>query len=306
VVEKARSDLTAAVSKFTLALEEHRRTPDGRVRTSQELLATFFPHDEKVCTDKVFKFLPREVRGPILAAWGIRGGKAALRDDDAKVQQVAHDALVAGDIDHAAFEDGLSPETLVRWVPLAELWTFWRGGRLGKQALNKALSTAYELALFDARWFLDSLQAKGGSLKGTDVLADGLTKDDLTQWIRRIHESGDGSPKGLVAALGWDRIVAKTANDVLVSILDAMVAKVGLVASANAFPPERTAPIAKPEVPAAAAPAAPVTAAEVPWDEAGSDGGPLLDVVIEDPEETMSQPSPRRSERAPAAPLPRR
>jgi hypothetical protein len=228
-VDKARNDLSAAVPKFCLALEEHRRTNDGRVRTSQEMLTSFFPHDDKTSTDRILKYLPNDVRGPIIAAWGIRGIKAALRDTDEKVQSVVYDALVAGDIDHVAFEDGLAPETLIRWVPLADWWAFWRGGKLTKQALHKALSTAYELYLFDARWFLDTIQAKGGSIKGTDVLADGLTKEDLTGWVRRIHETGDGSPKGIVSALGWDKIVAKTPNDVLVSVLDAMVAKVGLV-----------------------------------------------------------------------------
>ena len=115
-MEKARNDLSAAVPKFCLALEEHRRTPDGRVRTSQEFLAAFFPHEEKTCTDRVFKHLPNEVRGPIIAAWGVRGIKSALRDNDEKVQSVVHDALVAGDIDHVAFEDGLGAEMLVRWV----------------------------------------------------------------------------------------------------------------------------------------------------------------------------------------------
>jgi hypothetical protein len=228
-VDKARNDLSAAVPKFCLALEEHRRTPDGRVRTSQELVATFFPFDEKMCTDRMFKHLPPEVRGPIIAAWGIRGIKSAMRDTDEKIQTVVHDALVAGDLDHAAFEDGLVPETLVRWIPLADLWSFWRGGKLTKQAIHKALSTAYDLYLFDARWFLDTINAKGGSIRGTDVLADGLSKDDLTQWIHRIHETGDGTPKGLVSALGWDKIVTKTANEVLIAVLDAMVAKVGLV-----------------------------------------------------------------------------
>jgi hypothetical protein len=228
-VDKARNDLSAAVPKFCLALEEHRRTPDGRVRTSQELLTAFFPHDEKTCTDRIFKYLPNDARGPIIAAWGIRGIKAALRDDDEKVQNVVYDALVAGDVDHGAFEDGLSAETLVRWLPLGDLWSFWRGGKLTKQSLHKALSTAYELYLFDARWFLDTISAKGGSIRGTDVLADGLEKADLTAWVRRIHETGDGTPKGMVSALGWDKIVAKTANDVLISVLDAMVAKVGLV-----------------------------------------------------------------------------
>ena len=232
-MDKARNDLSAAVPKFCLALEEHRRTPDGRVRTSQELITSFFPHDDKSCTDRIFKYLPNDARGPIIAAWGIRGIKAALRDTDDKVQSVVHDALVAGDVDHSAFEDGLTPETLVRWLPLGDLWAFWRGGKLTKQAIHKALSTAYELYLFDARWFLDTIQAKGGTIRGTDVLADGLEKADLTAWVRRIHETGDGTPKGLVAALGWDKIVAKTTNDMLIGVLDAMVAKVGLVVGAN-------------------------------------------------------------------------
>jgi hypothetical protein len=228
-VDKARNDLSAAVPKFCLALEEHRRTADGRVRTSQEMLSNFFQYDDKGCTDRVFKYLPNDVRGPIVAAWGIRGLKAALRDTDDKVQSVVHDALVAGDVDHTAFEEALTAETLVRWLPLAELWAFWRGGKLTKGALHKALATAYELYLFDGRWFLDAIQARGGSLKGTDVLAEGLSKEDLSGWIRRIAETGDGSPKGVVAALGWDKIVAKTSNEVLVSVLDAIVTKVGLV-----------------------------------------------------------------------------
>ena len=236
MVDKARNDLSAAVPKFCLALEEHRRTPDGRVRTSQELLTMFFPYDDKGSVDKLFKYLPNEVRGPIIAAWGIRGIKAALRDNDERVQQVMYDALVAGDVDHAAFEEGLGPETLVRWVPLGDLWSFWRGGKLTKQAIHKAMATAYELYLFDARWFLDTINAKGGALKGTDVLSDQLTKDDLTQWVRRIHETGDGTPKGLVSALGWDKIVAKTPNEVLVAVLDAMVAKVGLVTPITTTP----------------------------------------------------------------------
>jgi hypothetical protein len=231
-VDKARNDLSAAVPKFCLALEEYRRTPEGRVRTSQEMLAAFFPHDDKTSTDRILKYVPQDVRGPIIAAWGIRGIKAALRDTDEKVQTVVHDALIAGDIDHSAFEDGLAPETLIRWVPLAEWWAFWRGGKLTKQAIHKALTTAYDLYLFDAKWFLDTVQGRGGALKGTDVLSEGLTKEDLTAWVRRIHEAGDGSPKGVVAAIGWDKIVGKTANDVLVAAIDAMVAKVGLVLGA--------------------------------------------------------------------------
>jgi hypothetical protein len=227
-LDKSRNDPNAAVVKLALALEEHRRTPEGRVRTPQELVASFFPFDDKSCNDKVFRHMPKDVRGPIVAAWGIRGIKSALRDDDDRVKTVVHDALVAGDVDATAFEDGLAADTLVRWIPLGDLWAFWRGGKLTKVAIHKALSTAYELYLFDARWFLETLHTKDGAVEGTDVLAAGLTKEELTRWLRRVHETGDGTPKGLIAALGWDKIIEKTPNDVLLSALDAMASKVGL------------------------------------------------------------------------------
>jgi hypothetical protein len=327
-VEKDRNDLSAAVPKFCLALEEYRRTSDGRVRTSQELLATFFPYDEKACTDKLFKHLPSEVRGPIIAAWGIRGQKAALRDSDEKVQQVVHDALVAGDLDHATVEEGLSPDTLVRWMPLAELWAFWRGGKLTKQAIHRALSVAYELHLFDARWFLDAIQARGGALKGTDVLADGLTKDDLTQWIRRIHETGDGTPRGLVGALGWEKIVAKTPNEALIGVLDAMATKAGLVVAA----PRDSAPKLPMSIPSS--PPLPVAPAAIGSPPAGGEtarqlGTPadniaraatplpvarqLFEAMVQsdglgaDDEETqIIRQQPRRSDPPGRGPLPRR
>ncbi|HEX8796084.1 MAG TPA: hypothetical protein VF765_34275 [Polyangiaceae bacterium] len=236
------------------------------MRTPQEVVTAFFPYDDKSCADKVFRHLPKEVRGPILAAWGIRGIKSALRDDDDRVKQVVHDSLVAGDIDAGTFEDGLTPDTLVRWVPLGELWAFWRGGKLTKIAIHKALSTAYELYLFDARWFLETLQAKGGALKGTDVLADGLTKEELTHWIKRVHETGDGTPKGLVAALGWTKIVEKTHNDVLLVVLDAMAMKVGLGAGAPAAKRGEPASVVD-VVPAKTLPANPEETVDVVVDE---------------------------------------
>lgn len=299
LVEKGRNDLGAAVPKLCLALEQHRRTPEGRVRSSQEFLASFFPHDGRTCTDRVFYHLPNEVRGPIVAAWGIRGIKSALRDDHEKMRGVVHDALVAGDIDHGVFEEALTPETLVRWLPLADLWAFWRGGKLTKQAIHKALCTAYELYLFDARWFLETVQAKGGSLKGTDVLADGLTKDELTAWIRRVHETADGTAKGLIAALGWDKIVARTSGEVLVATLDAIVAKAGLGAAA---PEPKAARAADDTGPQARATGEEIPAFEVdvpatdrPTDSHMRAAAPVDDAAAE----TKSQP-PARSERPPA------
>jgi hypothetical protein len=261
---QTRNDLTAAVPKFCLSLETHRRTSEGRVRTSQEFLTHFFPHDASSSTDRLFRYMPNDVRGPVLAAWGIRGAKAALRDDDAKVQSVVHDALVAGDIDHAAFEEGLGADTVVRWAPLAEWWTFWRGGKLSKVAIQKALAVAYDLLLFDAKWFFDTIEGRGGKLRGTDVIADGLSKDDLTEWMRNVHKEGDGSPKGILTAIGWDKIVAKTANEVLIAVIDAMVQKAGLVKAAGpapekpsgaALPPTTATPAATPAAIAQAAPA---------------------------------------------------
>jgi len=234
----ARNDIESAVPKFCFGLEVHRRTPDGRVRTAKEFLSHFFPHDKKSSTDRVFHYLPNEVRAPILTTWGVRGKKSALLDDDSKVQSVMHDALVAGDIDASMFEDALAADTIMRWIDLSDWWTFWRGGKITKYTILKALESGYELGLFDAYWFLDTIRGQGGKLRGTDILAEGLNKADLTEWVRRIHESGDGSPRGLLAALGWDQIVAKTADEVLVAVLDAMATKVALAAGPDAKPPE--------------------------------------------------------------------
>jgi hypothetical protein len=230
------NDRNQAVTKFCLAMEEHRRTDAGRVRTSAELVATFFPYDTESATDKLFRLMPNEVRGPVLSGWGIRGGKAALKDDDAKVQNVIHDALVAGDIDDGAFEQGVTAQILVDWVTLPDWWAFWRSGKLSGVAIQKALATARELSLIDDRWFLATIEGRAGKLKGTDVVCDALTKDQVVAWMRKLHASGDGSPAGVVAAVGWDTILTKTSQDALLFTLDAFAKKVGLVPGTNGDP----------------------------------------------------------------------
>jgi len=229
-VPKPRNDRDLAVTKFCRAMEEHRRTDAGRVRTAKEFVAQFFPYDEKKSTDRLFLHMPNEVRGPVLAKWGIRGAKAALKDDDAKVQFVVHDALVAGDIDDGIFEEGITCETLVDCVVLADWWAFWRHGKLTGVAIQKALATAREVGLIDDKWFLENIQGRGGKLQGTDVLCDTLSKDQIITWLRRLHETGDASPSGIVAALGWETILAKAAQDALLYALDQFARKTGLVA----------------------------------------------------------------------------
>ena len=300
-----KNDLESAVPKFCFGLEVHRRTADGRTRTTQEFLAHFFPHDKKSATDRIFRYLPNHVRAPILTAWGVRGKKSALLDDDAKVQSVLHDALVAGDIDSGMFEEALAPDTIMRWIDLSDWWIFWRGGKITKFTILKALESAYDLELFDATWFLDTLRGKGGKLRGTDVLAEGLSKADLTEWVRRVHEGGDGSPRGLVAALGWDQIVAKTEDDVLVAVFDAMAVKVGLIQEVKAAAPAEAKPEAKsePQVgakPAAASEAKPEAKPE-PKAEAKADAKPPP-LKIEPPKAEAPKAEPPKPE--PAKPEP--
>ncbi|MGH7284178.1 MAG: hypothetical protein ACRELY_21845, partial [Polyangiaceae bacterium] len=102
---------------------------------------------------------------------------------------------------------------------------------------GKALETAFDLGLFDARWFLDTIEGRGGQLKGTDVLSDGLTKADLTEWVKKIHQTGDGTPKGILLGLGWEKIVSQTANDTLIAVLDAFAQKSGLVSHSSSLSP---------------------------------------------------------------------
>jgi hypothetical protein len=227
-VAKPRNDRNQAVTKFCLSMEDHRRTEAGRVRTAKEFVAHFFPYDEAKAKDQLFLHMPNDTRGPVLAKWGIRGAKAALKDDDEKVKFVVHDALVAGDIDEAIFEEGITPEILVDWIVLAEWWSFWRHGRLTGVAIQKALATARELGLIDDKWFLNNVQGRGGKLKGTDVLCDTLSKDQIVAWVRKLHETGDGSPAGIIAAIGWETVLAKTAQDALLFALDQFARKAGL------------------------------------------------------------------------------
>ncbi len=228
--KRERNDQANPVTKFCFAMEEHRRTDAGRVRTAKEMVDVFFPRANGTVTDRVFCHIPPEVRGPIVSGWGIRGARSAQRDTDEKIKQVVADAFAAGDIDESMFEQGLDARILIDWIPLSEWWSFWRTGKLTGVAVQKALATARELGLFDDRWFLENVDGRGGKLKGTDTLCDTLSKDQIIGWIRNVHRSGDGSPGGLVAALGWDVILAKTSQEALLFALDALAKKVGLVA----------------------------------------------------------------------------
>ena len=106
----------------------------------------FFPHDATKVTDRLFKFLPNEVRGPVLTSWGLRGAKSALKDTDEKVQSVVWDALLAGDIDHEAFEQAILCD-VARHAGRRSATGGRSGarGKLSKLAIHKALDTAYEL-----------------------------------------------------------------------------------------------------------------------------------------------------------------
>lgn len=224
------NNLDSPVPNFCLAVEQFRRAYGRGIRSAKEFREFLFPYTEASGEDKVFHRLPNEVRGPILAAWGIRGARSALKDSDEKVRTTVHDALLAGDLDDAQFEEGLVAGVVIRWLDLAEWWRFVRGGKLDRPSRRMMLERAYEFGLFDAKWFFENLQTRGGKLHGTDVVADALSKQELTDWLRRIHETGDGSAKGILEAIGWEKITEKTALDALDGILDSTAKKVGLVA----------------------------------------------------------------------------
>jgi hypothetical protein len=92
--------------------------------------------------------------------------------------------------------------------------------------------------LIDDKWFLDNVEGRGGKTKGTDAVADTLTKDDIIAWVRGIHASGDASPAGVLAARGWENVLAKTAPEALLAALDAFARKVHLVVPANSSAPQ--------------------------------------------------------------------
>jgi hypothetical protein len=235
---KPRNDRALALSAFCLEIEKYRRTPEGRVRNEDAFLAFYFSRKANggPVDDRLFQYLPQEVRGPIIANWGIRGLKSALRDDDDRVKAVVLDALEAGDIDAPTFEVGIVPDTLIDYVPLDEWWQLWRGTAVPNVAVQKALATARAMHLIDDRWFLENIVGRGGKLKGTDAICDTLAKDEVIGWIRAIHASGDGSPAGIIAARGWESVLAKTAPDALLSVLDAFARKVHLMPTPSMAP----------------------------------------------------------------------
>jgi hypothetical protein len=233
------------VTKLCLALEMFRRTDEGRTRDAQTFLAHFFGHDRNGTHDRLFVHLPKEVRAELLSSWRIRGKKSALRDADEKVRLTVVDALAAGDIDATIIEDGVTPEILVDWVPLEDWWAFWRGASVPAGAVRKALAIGRDLSLFDERWFLENLRLSSQRLQGTDVICAAMSKDQIVAWLHAVHTSGDASPTGLVAALGWETVLAKTAHEALTYTLDALARQIGL---AETGPHDRRsdAPNAKP------------------------------------------------------------
>ena len=269
---KPRNDRQSAVTRFCLAMEELRRTETARVKDAKQLVAHFFPHDATKATDNLFVHMPREVRAPIVAGWGIRGAKAALRDDDERIRMVVHDAILAGDIDDAVFEEGVTAAILIDWVPLDSWWSFWRSGKVAGVPVQKALATARELGLFDDQWFLENVDGRGGRLKGTDTICDTLSKDQIISWVRNIHASGDGSAAGLVAALGWDSILTKTSHEALQFALDGLAKKVGLIV-VPLVPPQ---PVRGSEVPGIAIPDFPMEEKGALEDDAPASGSGAL------------------------------
>jgi hypothetical protein len=168
-------------------------------------------------------------------------------DDDDRVKSVVHDALLAGDLDENKFEQGVSAEVLIDWIPLPDWWSFWRSGRIAGAPVQRALAFARELGLFDDAWFLANVKGRGGRLSGTDIVCDTLPKDQVIAWIRGVHVTADGSPAGLVDAIGWDVILAKTSQEALLYALDAFAQKVGLVAPTTSSKAPGTAEVAIPD-----------------------------------------------------------
>src|SRR5262249_53093275 len=107
-------------------------------------------------------------------------------------------------------------------------------GRIDGAPVQQALAIARDLELYDDRWFLANVRGGKGNKSGTDVVCDSLSKGEGTDWLKIVHATGDASPGGLIAAVGWDVVLTKTANDALLVALDALVAKLGLAAATGA------------------------------------------------------------------------
>ncbi len=214
-------------TRFLLELELARRSAQPRSRTAAEFVKHFFPHDEQRAEDRVFRHLPPDVRGPILAGWGLRGLKAALRDSDAKVESLVHEALLAGDLDAERFEESLTPDLLVRHVPSPQVASFVRQVPHTAPSIARILGRAHAASLFDAAWFFAHVTARGGKITGLDAVCDLLSKQEIVEWLKRVHASGDGSPRSWIAALDLELTLAKLPLESLASLLEGLVDTLG-------------------------------------------------------------------------------
>src|SRR5262249_30033384 len=118
--------------------------------------------------------------------------------------------------------------------------------------------------------------------------------------------SGDGSPQGILSALGWESIVAKTANEVLLAVVDAMAQKNGLmpakghapdkaVAQANKDKKKRTETEVSPSPGFRAAPLGNVEAMPIPPKPAGADvvASSLFHSSAKDNRDVFASPLPK-------------
>ncbi len=229
------------VSKFALALEIHRREKATGKWEPKDFRSHFFPYAKDGATDEILRRMPKEVRGPILTAWGIRGQNRAKTDSDEKVLEVTFDALTATppDLDDKAFEEGVDAEKTIRWADLRHWWKFWRAGNLRKEDLTVFFRTAFELNLVDAKIFFAMIEDPKKKLTGIDVVSTAISPEDRIAWIRAIYETRDRDEDAILMALGWEKIVIKVDNAILITVADRLAERIGLV---HVPPPKKDEP----------------------------------------------------------------
>lgn len=224
---------TPPLVAFCLHLDRFWRQPlESPILTATDFREALFPYDRDRAEDRIFRYLSPSDRGKVLHNWSICGRRTAEQSTNEEIVAIVHRAFKYSDLDDAVFASGLTSELVIGFSQLDHWWRFWRSGRHHKLSLQAVFTKAYELELFDAAWFLGSVTAKKGKLRGVDAIAASLKMDGLAKWLTAVHgaiiRDGKATEKTFLEALSLETIVAKMDVEDMLALVDELSGKLGL------------------------------------------------------------------------------
>jgi hypothetical protein len=288
-------DPASQIGQFFLNFETAWRQAGGSgTHTPKDFRQFFFPFDRSDSTDRIFRHLTAEERADLVFGWHICGRKMAIRYSAERITEIVLEAFLEGDLDDERFAESIGPDLVLRRVPIEEWWRFFMLGKFSKPVILKFLNLADAACFIDASWFFAKVKTtvSSGRMNGLDALSAVLTKTDLADWLLKLHRimlSHAAHEQDLLAALGFETVVAKMALEDLQALVAEFGQRFGLTeAVADSTPTPVPAPppedkeleaaLGRLTLRPAADVSAPAAPAETPPERDGRESVPLLEV----------------------------